>query len=116
MDGDIASPRGGDGSSDVVWEWGSFSVTAAVLHQALSLGLRVLIFSSLSLLFILTTDPVRFMLSLMQQCRLSPKWAYGILAGYRFLPFFGRSCGFCSMRTACAASNGSAAGGAGFAP
>lgn len=82
----ILLPRAGaDGSSDVVWEWGSFSVTAAVLHQALSLGLQVLIFSALSLLFILTTDPVRFMLSLMQQCRLSPQWAYGILAGYRFL-------------------------------
>lgn len=85
----ILLPRAGTGgSSDVIWEWGSFSVTAVVLHQALSLGLRVLIFSALSLLFILTTDPVRFMLSLMQQCRLSPKWAYGILAGYRFLPFF----------------------------
>ncbi|MCY9515529.1 energy-coupling factor transporter transmembrane component T family protein [Paenibacillus apiarius] len=75
-------------ASAALWQWGSFIVTEATLHQALSLGLRVLIFSALSLIFILTTDPVRFMLSLMQQCKLSPKWAYGILAGYRFLPFF----------------------------
>ncbi len=56
------------------------------LFTALSLGLRVLSFAMLSLLFILTTDPTRFILSLMQQCKLSPKLAYGILAGFRFLP------------------------------
>jgi energy-coupling factor transport system permease protein len=37
-------------------------------------------------LFVLTTDKVAFILSLIQQCRVSPKLAYGILAGYRFLP------------------------------
>lgn len=33
-----------------------------------------------------TTDPILFMLSLVQQCRLSPKLAYGVIAGFRFLP------------------------------
>lgn len=56
------------------------------LFTALSLALRVLSFAMLSLLFILTTDPTHFILSLMQQCKLSPKLAYGVLAGYRFLP------------------------------
>lgn len=39
-------------------------------------------------MFILTTDPTRFILSLVQQCKLPPKIAYGVLAGYRFLPLF----------------------------
>ncbi|WP_368072459.1 energy-coupling factor transporter transmembrane protein EcfT [Paenibacillus sp. KS1] len=85
----LVFPRSADpASSAILWKWGSFIITEATFQQAISLGLRVLIFSALSLIFILTTDPVRFMLSLMQQCKLSPKWAYGILAGYRFLPFF----------------------------
>lgn len=33
-----------------------------------------------------TTDPILFMLSLVQQCKLSPKLAYGVIAGFRFLP------------------------------
>ncbi|MET3696205.1 energy-coupling factor transport system permease protein [Bacillus oleivorans] len=53
---------------------------------AISLSLRVLCFSALSLLFIFTTKPTDFILSLMQQCKLPPKLAYGILAGFRFLP------------------------------
>ncbi|MBH0229706.1 energy-coupling factor transporter transmembrane component T family protein [Halobacillus yeomjeoni] len=53
---------------------------------AVSLSLRVLAFAVLSLLFIFTTDMVHFVLSLIQQLKLSPKLAYGVLAGYRFLP------------------------------
>lgn len=53
---------------------------------AISLALRVLGFALLSLMFILTTNKTEFLLSLMQQMKLSPKIAYGVLAGYRFLP------------------------------
>lgn len=53
---------------------------------ALALGVRVLSVAALSLLFIFTTNIVHFILSLMQQLKLSPKIAYGVLAGYRFLP------------------------------
>lgn len=74
--------------SPVLLSMGPLEITEAVWHTALSLGLRTLIFSALSLLFILTTDPVHFILSLMQQCKLPPKLAYGILAGFRFLPLF----------------------------
>ncbi|WP_117153697.1 energy-coupling factor transporter transmembrane component T family protein [Paraliobacillus quinghaiensis] len=56
------------------------------IQTALSLSHRILTFASLSLLFLLTTNVVHFILSLMQQCKLPPKLAYGILAGYRFLP------------------------------
>lgn len=70
----------------ILWSWGIFTLTEEGFLRALSLGMRVLSFTSLSLLFILTTKPTEFLLSLMQQCRLSPKLAYGIMAGYRFLP------------------------------
>lgn len=53
---------------------------------ALALALRVLSVAALSLLFILTTNIVHFILSLIQQLKLSPRIAYGVLAGYRFLP------------------------------
>lgn len=56
------------------------------VQDALALAIRVFSYSTLSLLFVLTTDKVAFILSLIQQCRVSPKLAYGILAGYRFLP------------------------------
>ncbi|MEC5424559.1 energy-coupling factor transporter transmembrane component T [Virgibacillus sp. C22-A2] len=53
---------------------------------ALALSLRVMSVASLSLLFIFTTNIVDFILSLIQQLKLPPKIAYGVLAGYRFLP------------------------------
>ncbi|PLR95774.1 energy-coupling factor transporter transmembrane component T family protein [Bacillus sp. T33-2] len=65
---------------------GSIEITNYGISTGLALGLRVLCFTGLSLIFILTTDPVKFILSLVQQCKLPPKLAYGLLAGYRFLP------------------------------
>ncbi|KGX87191.1 HMP/thiamine permease YkoC [Pontibacillus litoralis JSM 072002] len=64
-----------------LWEFPKEDVVVAF-----SLALRMLAFASLSLLFIFTTNMVDFILSLMQQCKLPPKIAYGVLAGYRFLP------------------------------
>lgn len=73
---------------DVLFSVWSFQVTSESFWAGVSLGLRSLSFASLSLLFILTTDSTKFMLSLMQQCKLPPKLTFGILAGYRFLPTF----------------------------
>ncbi|MBM7572174.1 energy-coupling factor transporter transmembrane component T family protein [Aquibacillus albus] len=71
--------------ADVITLFGREFPTEDV-NTALALSLRILSFTSLSLLFLLTTNIVHFILSLMQQCKLPPKLAYGILAGYRFLP------------------------------
>ncbi|MFD2923586.1 energy-coupling factor transporter transmembrane component T family protein [Halobacillus naozhouensis] len=65
----------------LLWELPQEDVVAAF-----SLVFRMFAFATLSLLFIFTTDMVHFILSLMQQCKLPPKLAYGVLAGYRFLP------------------------------
>lgn len=53
---------------------------------ALALSMRILSVATLSLLFIFTTNVIHFIISLIQQFRLPPKIAYGVLAGYRFLP------------------------------
>ncbi|MYL37890.1 energy-coupling factor transporter transmembrane component T family protein [Halobacillus litoralis] len=53
---------------------------------ALALSFRVMAFAALSLLFVFTTNMVHFILSLIQQLKLPPKLAYGLMAGYRFLP------------------------------
>jgi energy-coupling factor transport system permease protein len=63
-----------------------WNLPSETVHDALALAIRVFSYATLSLLFVLTTDKVAFILSLIQQCRVSPKLAYGILAGYRFLP------------------------------
>ncbi|KGM45668.1 energy-coupling factor transporter transmembrane component T [Neobacillus niacini] len=70
----------------VIWQWGFLTMTAEGFRRGVSLGLRVLSFATLSIMFTLTTKPTDFLLSLMQQCKLPPKLAYGIMAGYRFLP------------------------------
>lgn len=81
----IVFPRGSSEES-IIWEWGFITVTSEGFERSLSLGLRMLSFASFSLLFALTTNPINFLLSLMQQSRLSPKIAYSIMAGYQFLP------------------------------
>ncbi|MFJ7972799.1 energy-coupling factor transporter transmembrane component T family protein [Psychrobacillus sp. NPDC096389] len=75
-----------DRSGPIVWSLWNLHITEVQLEYALSLSFRVLAFSSLSLLFALTTNPVTFILSLMQQLKLSPKIAYGVMVGYQFLP------------------------------
>ncbi|RNF40409.1 energy-coupling factor transporter transmembrane component T family protein [Planococcus salinus] len=70
----------------VIWSFAGLDVTDAQWTTALSLSFRVMAFSTLSLMFAFTTDPVKFIMSLMQQLKLSPKLAYGIMVGYQFLP------------------------------
>ena len=81
----FSKPPDGPGQG-VLISLGPVTVTEHGLSTGLALGLRVMCFAGLSLLFVLTTDPVAFILSLVQQCKLPPKLAYGLLAGYRFLP------------------------------
>ncbi|MBF6633704.1 energy-coupling factor transporter transmembrane component T [Planococcus sp. APC 3900] len=77
---------GADTGGTVIWSFAGIDVTDEQWARALSLALRVMAFSTLSLLFAFTTDPVKFIMSLMQQLKLSPKMAYGIMVGYQFLP------------------------------
>lgn len=64
-------------------------MSEASLIIGVSLGLRVLCFASYSLLFVTTTDPSRFILSLIQHLRVPYRFGYAMLAVYRFLPMLG---------------------------
>ncbi len=59
------------------------------VYNALQLSTRVLSFAMLGILFSLTTDGELFIQSLMHQCGLKPKFAYGILAAFHLMPHIG---------------------------
>ena len=66
-----------------------YSVRAAMsqnLYTALQLATRLLAFAGLGILFALTTDSDFFIASLLHQCKLPPKFAYGILAAFHLMP------------------------------
>jgi len=54
-----------------------------------ALALRVLAIASVGAVFTLTTDATRLADSLVQQARVSPRFAYGALAAYQAIPRFG---------------------------
>jgi energy-coupling factor transport system permease protein len=70
----------------VLWQLGWIRVTDEGLLVGLSTALRILALFSFSLLFVMTTDPVAFIQSLMQNTRISYRFGYGVLAAYRFVP------------------------------
>lgn len=72
----------------ILFHIGPLPVALENVKVGLSLGLRSFVFASWSMLFVLTTEPTKFMLSLIQHCKLSPRIGYGMMAAYRFLPLF----------------------------
>lgn len=56
------------------------------IYNGLQLSTRVIAFCSLGMLFTLTTKPLDFVHSLMQQGKLKPKFAYGVLASVNLMP------------------------------
>lgn len=59
------------------------------VYTGLQLSTRVLGYVGLGLLFALTTPPYDFILSMMHQGHIKPKFAYGILAAYHLIPTIG---------------------------
>jgi energy-coupling factor transport system permease protein len=75
------------GKGDTTWiQLGIIHVTEESFYRGVHLGLRSLAFAFCGLIFALTTKPVFLFYSLMQQCKLSPKYAYSFMAGVRLLP------------------------------
>ncbi|OZM57456.1 ABC transporter permease [Lottiidibacillus patelloidae] len=72
--------------SNVLFEWALVKVSEESLFRGIHIGFRALVFASLSLLFALTTRPVMLFYSLMQQLKVSPKYAYAFMAALRLLP------------------------------
>lgn len=61
-------------------------ITKESLIRGIHIGFRTLSFAMLSLTFALTTRPVKLFYSLMQQLKLSPKYAYTFMAAIRLIP------------------------------
>jgi energy-coupling factor transport system permease protein len=75
------------GKGDTTWvKWGLIHITEESFFRGMHIGFRALVFGFLGLLFSMTTKPVLLFYSLMQQAKLSPKYAYSFLAGYRLIP------------------------------
>ena len=77
----------GEGT-ETIWKWAWFHITVESMNHGLLIGLRMLGFVTYGLLFTTTTDLTLLIMSFIHQCKLSPKWAYGFLAGFRFIPLF----------------------------
>lgn len=65
---------------------GPLTFTDEGLRIGASLALRTLVIGAYAATFVLTTDPSRLVTSLVQDARLSPRFAYAMLAAYRLLP------------------------------
>lgn len=65
---------------------GPFRVTEVGVRSGVALGLRVLAIAATSAVFVLTTTPTRLADALVQQARLSARFAYGALAAYQAVP------------------------------
>jgi len=77
-------------SVHILWQWGVWSLSQEGIRTGIGLGLRLATFISTSLLFVATTDPTDFALSLIQNLRLPYRFGYGVLVSYRFLPQLSR--------------------------
>lgn len=75
------------GEGHTTWfRWGLIHITEESFYRGVAIGLKSLNFAIFGLLYALTTQPVRLFYSLMQQCKLPPKYAYSFMAAMRLLP------------------------------
>jgi energy-coupling factor transport system permease protein len=78
-----------DPAAAAVGQLGPFRITAEALAAGIGLGLRLIAIGAVGAVFVLTTDSTRLADSLVQQARVSPRFAYGALAAYQAVPRFG---------------------------
>ncbi|HEY7522344.1 MAG TPA: energy-coupling factor transporter transmembrane component T [Candidatus Limnocylindrales bacterium] len=78
-----------DPAAREVFRAGPLRVTEPGLLAGLGVVARVLAIAAIGVVFSQTTDPTRFVDALVQQARVSPRFAYGALAAYQAVPRFG---------------------------
>jgi energy-coupling factor transport system permease protein len=81
------SPRPGE-TITVLWQAGALRVTMEGLLVGVALTVRMMAIVTLSIVFVTTTDPTDFVLSLIQQAHFPFRLGYGILVAYRFVPLW----------------------------
>lgn len=79
---------GADGGTGgvVIRVFGQGTLYASSLTTAMQLSSRILAYGGLGMLYAFTSSAFELVMSLMQQFRLPPKFAYGILAACHFFP------------------------------
>jgi energy-coupling factor transport system permease protein len=78
-----------DPASATIVVIGPWHVTQEALQAGVGLGLRVVAIGATGAVFALTTDSTRLVDALVQQARVSERFAYGALAAYGAIPRFG---------------------------
>lgn len=76
------------GPAQTLAQWGPFVLSRDGVAYGAAIMFRILAIFVASLLFTLTTDPTALLQALVQQARVSPRFGYGIIAAYRFVPLF----------------------------
>ena len=76
----------GDPTLREVGRLGPFRITGPAVDAALAVASRVLAIVSVGVVFAQTTEPTRLVDALVQQARVSPRFAYGALAAYQAAP------------------------------
>jgi energy-coupling factor transport system permease protein len=74
--------------TQVLWQWGPLVVSKDGVAYGVAILLRLLAIFVISLMFTLTTDSTALLQALVQRARVSPRFGYGIIAAYRFVPLF----------------------------
>ena len=82
----LFSSHNADPTATVLATVGPLRVTAEALAVAAGLGARVLAIVAVGSAFALTTDATGLADALVQQARVSPRFAYGALAAYQAVP------------------------------
>lgn len=78
-----------DPAQALVVTLGPFPITQAAIAAGVGLGLRLIAIGAAGAVFVLSTDSTRLVDALVQQARLSERFAYGALAAYQAVPRFG---------------------------
>ena len=79
----------GDPAAAELLRLGPIRITVDAAVDGVALILRIVAIAAVGAVFTLTTDPTRLADSLVQQARISPRFAYGALAAYQAIPRFG---------------------------
>lgn len=72
--------------SPVLFTVGSFNVYQTSVYAGTAIGLRIYALLILALPFTLTTEPSKFIGSLIQNLKLPYRFSYSVLVAFRFLP------------------------------
>ena len=82
----LFSTHNTDPAAQEVMRIGPLRITEEALVAAAGLAARVAAIVSIGAVFVLTTEATRLMDALVQQARVSPRFAYGLLAAYQAVP------------------------------